>query len=677
MGMMNTENLTTGSLWKKILLFSLPLAATSVLQQLFNAADLAVIGSYTGEMGEICMAAVGSTAPIIGLIVNAFVGLSIGTNVLIAAAIGTGDKHTVHRIVHTSVLFSLLVGIFVLVFGNVFAKSLLAVTDVPEDVLPLAAKYLQIYFLGAPAILLYNFEAAIFRAKGDTRTPLFILAVSGVINVLLNLFFVIVLHMTVEGVAIATIASNIIGAVVLFVLLMRANDETQVSIRRISMSRNELIGILKIGVPSGLQSSVFSIANIVMQAAINSLDTTTMAASSAAVNVETFAYFLFTGFSQACVTFVGQNRGAQKFDRCKKALWVSMIEAWIGLAFAIVLLLVAGKPILSLFNDNPAVIDIAFHRVTFIITYAYLFAVLYEVLGSYLRGMGISLLPAILTMIGVCGSRITWIMTAFKSDPTFDTVLWAFPISMSFTALLMAAAVLVLKPDRKIMKQSFMADSEQEQHTTGHIITIGHEFGSGGRELGKRLADALGYVYYDKEIVSEIAEKINLDESYVEDNAEQIPTTSSHYVVGSTFSHISPMNERTIQVITEQRAILQRIAQKGENCVIVGRAADITLAGYAPLKIFVYADTASKLRRCKSRADTQEQMTDKEMLRKMKRIDKARAQYYDMISTTEWGKKNAYQLCINTTDVSIKAIVPMVADYARDWFDGVKESQGA
>lgn len=462
MSMTKTEDLTTGSLWKKILLFALPLAATSILQQLFNAADLAVVGRFTGELGELCMAAVGSTGSIIGLIVNAFVGLSIGTNVMIANAIGRRDKKAIHKAVHTSVLFSFLLGIFVLALGNVFAKSILSLTGVPNEVLPLAEKYLQIYFLGAPAILLYNFEAAVFRAKGDTKTPLIILAISGVVNVLLNLFFVIVLKMTVEGVAIATISSNVIGAVVLFVLLLRADDDTKLSLKSIRVCKGELVGILKIGVPSGLQSSVFSIANIVIQSAINSLDTTVMAGSSAALNVETFAYFLFSGFSQACVTFVGQNRGAGKFDRCKKTLKVSLIEAWIGLGIAIALLLAAGKPILSLFNENPAVIDVAYQRLTFITTYAYFFSVVYEVLGSYLRGYGISLLPAIITMIGVCGTRITWILTAFKQNPTFDTILWVFPLSMGSTAILMTLAVILLKPEKKIIKKALMENNSEQ-----------------------------------------------------------------------------------------------------------------------------------------------------------------------------------------------------------------------
>ncbi len=436
------DDLTVGSLWKKILLFALPLAATSVLQQLFNAADLAVVGSFTGEAGEICMAAVGATTAIVSLIVNAFVGLSIGTNVVIANAIGKKDGRSVSRAVHTSVLFSVLVGFGIILIGSIFAGKLLEMTDVPpDDVLPLSERYLRIYFAGAPLILLYNFEAAIFRAKGDTRTPLAVLAVAGVVNVLLNLFFVVVLKMTVEGVAVATITSNAIGAVVLFIILLRADDDTKISFKGIRIYKDELIGILKIGVPSAIQSSVFSTANIVMQTAINSLDKTVMAASSAAVSIETFAYFMFSGFSQACVTFVGQNRGAGKLDRCTKAMWVSLTEACIALASSILVLLLAGKPMLSLFNPNREVIDIAYQRVAFIITHAYIFSVIYEVLGSYLRGMGISVLPAVITVFGVCGTRITWIMTAFRSNPTFDTVLRAFPLSLGITAVLMVLAV--------------------------------------------------------------------------------------------------------------------------------------------------------------------------------------------------------------------------------------------
>ncbi len=665
------KNLVTGSLWKKILLFALPLAATSMLQQLFNAADLAVIGRFTGDMGEKCIAAIGSTSQIIALIINAFIGLSIGTNVTMASAVGRGDKETVQKIVHTSVLFSVIVGFVLLLVGQFFSRSILAMTNVPNDILPLATTYLKIYFMGAPMILLYNFEAAIFMAKGDTKTPLIILAISGAINVVLNIIFVVVFNMTIEGVAIATIVSNLIGAVVLFVFLMKSRDDTKLSLKKISIAKKELSEILKIGIPTSLEASVFCIANIVVQAAINSLDTIYMAGSSVASNVETFAYLLFTGFSKACVTFVGQNRGAQKFDRCKKTLRVSMIESWIALGIGIMIILGVGKSILSLFNTNPEVIEVGYTRLIYMVAYAYFFTSVYEVLGSYLRGYGISMLPAVITMIGVCGTRIIWIFTAFKFNPTFETILMAFPLSMIITALLMTGALIYLKPDKKIIKQTLISEFDGEKLSNANIITIGREFGSGGREIAKRLAEELGYKYYDKELVDEIAEKMQVSETYVENNLAHL-YKNYHYVIRHSFSsRTTPIKEKHIELITEQRNVLQKIAEMGENCVIVGRAADITLSAYSPLKIFIYADMDAKVLRCKHRAADGENLTDKEIVQKIKKIDRARASYYDMVSTVDWGDTSGYHLCVNTTDVDIKAIVPMIADYAREWFKHV------
>lgn len=299
-----------GSIWNKLPLFALPVAATAILEQLFNASDIAVVGNFTGTGKTIAVAAVGANSSIISLIVNLFVGIALGANVVIANAIGRKDKEAVTKAVHTSIIISILAGISVSIAGELVANPLLASLQVPEDVFPEALLYLRIYLIGMPVILLYNFEAAIFRSTGDTRTPLVILTISGILNVLLNLFFVAVLHMTVNGVAIATVISNAVSSVLLFYRLVKIKELIHVEWKKLKIDRKILGQIMRIGLPAGIQSAVFAVANIVIQSAINSLGTVVMAASSAAYNIEIFAYDILNSFSQACTTFVGQNYGA-------------------------------------------------------------------------------------------------------------------------------------------------------------------------------------------------------------------------------------------------------------------------------------------------------------------------------------------------------------------------------
>ena len=279
-----------GSIWNKIPRFALPIAATGILEQLFNASDIAVVGNFTGAQRTAAVAAVGANSPVIGLIVNLFIGIALGANVVIANAIGRGDKATIRRAVHTSIVTALVGGALVAVLGEVIAAGLLSLLNVPADVYPLAEQYLRIYLIGMPVILLYNFEAAIFRSIGDTRSPLIALALSGVLNVLLNLFFVIVLHMTVNGVAIATVLSNAVSSAILFRKLLRSDTSIRVERRELRIDWAVLRRILQIGLPAGIQSAVFAVSNIVIQSAINSLGKIVMAASSAAFNLEIIAY---------------------------------------------------------------------------------------------------------------------------------------------------------------------------------------------------------------------------------------------------------------------------------------------------------------------------------------------------------------------------------------------------
>ena len=441
-------DMLNGSIWNKLPRYALPVAATGILGQLFNASDLAIVGNFTGSDSTVAVAAVGANSPVIGLILNFFIGIALGANIVIAHAVGRGDEKTIRKAVNTSVLMALAGGIAIAVAGEFCIEALLRLLNIPEDVFPYALLYIKIYLLGMPAILLYNFEAAIFRSIGDTKTPLLVLAVSGLLNVALNLFFVIVLDMTVEGVAIATAVSNIVSAVILFVLLIKTDRSIHIDIRDIHFDKECFTKIIKIGLPAGLQSAVFAIANIVIQAAINSLGTVVIAASSAAFNIEIFAYYVLNSFSQACTTFVGQNYGAGQIKRCRKILLLCILEDALASATVIILVLLSGRLLLSIFSSDPQVIEIGYTRLLIILS-AYTFSMLYENMSGYLRGFGDSLIPAVLTVIGVCAVRITWIYTVFQAYRTFTSILIAYPVSLSATALLIFTALMIYRPSRR------------------------------------------------------------------------------------------------------------------------------------------------------------------------------------------------------------------------------------
>ena len=426
----------------------LPVAATAILEQLFNASDVAIVGNFTGAERTAAVAAVGANSPIIGLIVNLFIGIALGTNVVIAHAVGRGEEKDVHKAVHTSVVIAVLGGILVAVLGELIAAPLLGLLHVPQDVFPLALLYLRIYLLGMPVILLYNFEAAIFRSVGETKIPLYVLAFSGLLNVLLNLFFVAVLHMTVNGVAISTVISNAVSSVLLYGMLRRTTQVIHLEPKQLGIDFQMLKRILRIGLPAGIQSAVFAVSNIVIQSAINSLGTVVMAASSAAFNIEIITYDILNAFSQACTTFVGQNFGAGALRRCKKTLALCLTEGIITLTTAVLTILFFGKTLLAIFNNDPEVVSIGFIRLRTVML-SHLFSLFYDVLSGYLRGFGISLAPSLLTMLGVCGIRIAWIQLVFQQSRTFQTIMTVYPISLSVTALLIFIAVLLCCPSRR------------------------------------------------------------------------------------------------------------------------------------------------------------------------------------------------------------------------------------
>ena len=324
--------------------------------------------------------------------------------------------------------------------------------QVPEDVFPLALKYMRIYLLGLPVIFLYNFEAAIFRSAGDTKTPLVALALSGVLNVILNLFFVVVLNKTVDGVAIATVLANVVSSVVLLRRLLRSELFIHVEFKNLRIDWKILWRILKIGVPAGIQGAVFSLSNIVVQSAINSLGKVTMAASSAAFNVEIMAYYILNSFGQACTTFVGQNYGARLYSRIRvcrrKALKLCLIESVIATACAVAIALASGKYLIALFNNDPEVIRLGMVRLKFIFM-SYIFSTIYDCMSGYMRGFGISLTPALLTIFGVCGTRIIWIYMVFPMSQTFETIMQVYPISLAINMVLIFCALIITRPSKR------------------------------------------------------------------------------------------------------------------------------------------------------------------------------------------------------------------------------------
>ena len=441
-------DILNGPMWDKILRYALPVAATGILGQLFNASDIAIVGNFAEGDTVAAVAAVGANGPVIGLLLNIFIGIALGANVVIANAIGRGDKETVSRAVHTSIVAAVLGGIIVGLLGQLLAEPVLSMLQVPEDVFPLALKYMRIYLLGLPVIFLYNFEAAIFRSAGDTKTPLVALALSGVLNVILNLFFVVVLNKTVDGVAIATVLANVVSSVVLLRRLLRSELFIHVEFKNLRIDWKILWRILKIGVPAGIQGAVFSLSNIVVQSAINSLGKVTMAASSAAFNVEIMAYYILNSFGQACTTFVGQNYGAGQIDRCRKALKLCLIESVIATACAVAIALASGKYLIALFNNDPEVIRLGMVRLKFIFM-SYIFSTIYDCMSGYMRGFGISLTPALLTIFGVCGTRIIWIYMVFPMSQTFETIMQVYPISLAINMVLIFCALIITRPSKR------------------------------------------------------------------------------------------------------------------------------------------------------------------------------------------------------------------------------------
>lgn len=430
-----------GPLLGKILLFALPLAASSILQQLFNSADVAVAGRFAGYQAQ---AAVGVNGPVINLLINLFVGLSVGGNVVIANYIGQHKDHEIQSAVHTVVALSLVSGFFLLAVGQAAARPLLSAMGTPEDTLDLAVMYLRIYFLGMPFIMFYNFGSAVLRSVGDTRRPLLCLTVSGVINVFLNLFFVIVLHRSADGVAIATVLSNGVSASMVVVFLLREDDPIRLSPKKLRFDRSILRRVIRIGVPAGLQGVVFSVSNVCIQSAVNSFGSAAMAGNAAAINYESFVFYVTNSFNQATVTFASQNYGAHQFDRCKRVLVLSLVSGFIATGLMSGVFALVRNAFIRIFTTDPEVIPYGVTRLLRVGIFSFL-AVSYEVTGAALRGTGYSITPTIITVFGSCVLRLIWVYLLFPNTESFAKLLSVYPVTWIITGVMMFTAYFILR----------------------------------------------------------------------------------------------------------------------------------------------------------------------------------------------------------------------------------------
>lgn len=438
---MKKIDMTHGSLWDKILMIALPLAASGILQQLFNAADVAVVGQFVGKEA---MAAVGANAPVVNILITMFTGISLGANVVISRYTGRKDKENAENAAHTAILVAVISGFFILVLGQCIARITLEMMSVPDDCLDMAVLYLRVYLCGMPVIFLYNFEAAIFQSQGDTKTPLMCLIISGIVNVILNLFFVIVVGMTVNGVALATVISNGISSMLLFAFLLKGKTPLTIEKQRFRIHADLLKEMLQIGLPAGLQGMVFSISNILIQSAVNSLGTDVVAGSSAAGNLEIIGYFVVNSFSQACTTIIGQNFGANQPERCHKTLIISLVESWIVGGTVSFLIIIFGKQLLRLFNSDPNVIAFGYQRLFWILSFEVINGTI-DIISGAMRGYGESLTPALIALVCICGVRIVYIFTYFASHRSFTTLMLAYPISWIITVIVISAAYLIMR----------------------------------------------------------------------------------------------------------------------------------------------------------------------------------------------------------------------------------------
>lgn len=446
-------DMCSGPLFKKILIFALPIMAMNLLQLLFNAADMVVAGRFSGKEA---LAAVGATGSLINLIVNFFMGLSAGTSVVVAQEYGANKAEDISRSVHTSLYVSIVSGLIVMALGLILCEPLLVLMGTPEDILPLSVLYMKIYFLGIPASMVYNFGAAILRAVGDSRRPMYYLVLSGVVNVILNLFFVVVLHMGVDGLAWATNISQYLAMALILMYLVRSDGAIRFIPRQMRIDREKLKRIIKIGLPAGLQSLLFSISNVLIQAAINSFGSAMVAASSAASNIEGFVGTTMTAYYNAAISFVGQNMGAKKFDRIDtvaKVCTALVFATWVLLSG---LTMLFARPLLAIYTPDANIIELGVMRVN-VMMIAYFSCGIMNVFPGVTRGMGFSVLPMLCTLVGACLMRILWLWTFFAWYPTVIMLFACYPITWTLAGLGQVATFLYAR--RKVRNREKTAEA--------------------------------------------------------------------------------------------------------------------------------------------------------------------------------------------------------------------------
>lgn len=427
----NEMDMLHGSLWDKLILFAAPVALTAILEQLFNAADVTILGQY---LGKDAMAAVGNSVPIVGLIVAFYLGISLGSNVIIARAIGARDFDEASTAVHSSIALAILAGILILLAGEALALPMLRALGVPEEVMPMAESYLRVFLLGMPFMSIYNFAAAILRSRGDTKTPMIALFVASILNVFLDFLFVAVLPWGVAGAALGTALSYLVAAWMLFFSLRHAQGILHVDYHRLSLKWGHLQDIFAIGMPAALQGMVFCIANLCIQAAINSLGSEAMAASAAGFIIEIIVYCFVLAFQQSCTTFVSQNYGAGNLPRCKEVTQKCLLLALFTHTTLCIPVFIFTRPLLALFNPDPTIIALGVDRIHYVAILEGL-GLFIDIFSGAMRGYGYSLMPAVVTLIGICGVRLLWVFFVFPQNPSFVRLLLAYPLSWSITSL--------------------------------------------------------------------------------------------------------------------------------------------------------------------------------------------------------------------------------------------------
>ena len=433
-------DMTSGPILPKMLVYAGPLVLSGILQLLYNAADVIVVGRFSGAEA---LAAVGSTGALINLLINVFMGLSVGASVAVSHAYGAGDARSIRKGVHTAISLALISGVLVGALGVIAAHPMLKMMGSPDDVIDLAAVYVRIYFLGMPVNMLYTFGAAILRAVGDTRRPLYYLTLSGLVNVLLNLLLVIVFHLGVVGVAVATVTSQAISAALVLICLLRSEGPLRLDLKKLAIDREQLKLIFRIGLPAGLQGSLFSISNVLIQSSVNSFGSMVMAGNAASSSVEGFVYTSMNAVYQTAMTFCSQNMGAGKYRRVRRVNWVGQgLVITVGLLMGL-LFMQFDTVLLSLYNSDPQVIANGLIRMHIILPTYFLCGMMDTMVGQ-LRGMGYSIMPMIVSLTGACGLRIVWLATAFATNRTLYMLYISYPISWFVTAAIHFVCYLIV-----------------------------------------------------------------------------------------------------------------------------------------------------------------------------------------------------------------------------------------